>query len=81
VAPPAYVRNPYLTSHRNIGERHGSRVVRARSPFYLRAVHDLNDSRTLTDETRLVPEDYDAVFRYFPFLEPHFRVALPIAAE
>lgn len=72
VAPAWYRKNPYLTAHKRIGERLASHVIGAGRPFYLRAVHEHNDSRAIAGEERLSDEQIAEVFEYFPFLEPEF---------
>jgi len=68
VAPPGHRKTPFGTAHRKIGARHPARVVHARRPFYLRAVHDTNDSRAHLEETRLSAEETRRVTAHFPFL-------------
>lgn len=42
-------RSPFATAHKQIGQRHPSSVIETNRPMYLRAVHDLNDSRAIYD--------------------------------
>lgn len=72
VGPAPSSRNPYLTSHRKIGERHPSFMVTHRRPFYLRAVHGLNDSFAKQKGAFLTDEEIVGAFRYFPWMERHF---------
>lgn len=65
-------KNPFLTSHRKIGERHPSRVINSQRPYYLRAVHGHNDSRAIARGDRLTDAEIRAAFAYFPFLRAHF---------
>lgn len=44
VSKPLTDQNPFLTSHKFIGERHPTRVVDDSRPYYLRTVHSHNDS-------------------------------------
>ncbi|MCP5036525.1 MAG: hypothetical protein GY945_02880 [Rhodobacteraceae bacterium] len=80
VGPPGHRKNPYMTSHRKIGQRMASHVVGAKRPFYLRAVHDHNDSRAISSDERLDWDATRASFQYFPFLEGQFDLALERAA-
>lgn len=68
VAPPATRLHPFMTSHRMIGERHPSRLIERGRPFYLRSVHDDNDSRAMHDKTPIEGAELGQVLRYFPFL-------------
>lgn len=72
IAPADTRRNPYLTSHKQIGQRHPSYMVTHTRPYYLRAVHGLNDSRAHREEERLDPAALADTFRYFPWLARHF---------
>ena len=76
VAPPGHRKTPFGTAHRKIGARHPARVVHARRPFYLRAVHDTNDSHAHHEETRLSAGETVRLTTHFPFL----RALLPEAA-
>lgn len=69
VSRPDYPKNPFMTSHRRIGERQAARVIGARRPFYLRAVHAHNDSRAIVRSERRAPGEVDALLRHFPFME------------
>ncbi len=79
VAPPTTSKNPFLVSHLAVGERHPGYVVNTIRPFYLRTVHDFNDSRTPHKTAWISPEEIVEAQRYFPFLKNHFNT-LPIAA-
>lgn len=68
VAPPATRLHPFLTSHRRIGERHPSRLIERGRPFYLRSVHDDNDSRAMHGKTPIEGAELARVLGYFPFL-------------
>ncbi len=50
VAPTKTRRNPFLTSHRKIGQRRPSRVISDLSGCYIRTVHQNNDSRGMHDD-------------------------------
>ena len=80
IAPPGFRKNPYMTSHRKIGLRHASVVAGAERPFYLRAVHEHNDSRAISGDEHLNGEEIMAMLRYFPFLEGQISKKLQKAA-
>ena len=69
VGPPGFMRHPYLTSHRKIGERHGHMVIGDKRPYYLRAVHASNDSRAQQDRRHLEGRELAQALSYFPFLD------------
>ena len=76
VAPPSFERHPFLTSHRQIGSRFSSRPICSLRPFYVRTVHEGNDSDAKHNEIAyFVPEADDPVFDHFPFLRNHFPKA------
>lgn len=73
-------KHPYLTKHLAIGENHPSTVINTMRPFYLRTVHDYNDSRTPHKDNWMSPEEIAEVAQYFPFLHTHLDIEIPIAA-
>lgn len=73
VSPPGYRKNPFMTSHRRIGERQASRLIGAQRPFYLRAVHEHNDSRAMASDERLPLEAVPDLLQHFPFMERFFK--------
>lgn len=81
IAAPNFKKNPFMTSHRRIGDRYPSHVVGSNRPYYLRAVHGHNDSRAISQDARLSPEEIADSFRYFPLLADYFPAQLPMAAE
>jgi hypothetical protein len=68
VGPPESRPHLFMTSHRQIGERFPSRLVEGGRPFYLRSVHDDNDSRALHDKAALSGAELARTLHYFPFL-------------
>ena len=72
VAPGSHRRNPFMTSHRRIGQRHPSLMVTGRRPYYLRALHGHNDSNAHRQEKALTAADVARAFDHFPFLAAHF---------
>ncbi|HBZ45657.1 MAG TPA: hypothetical protein DEO85_16760 [Maritimibacter sp.] len=84
VSPGTSRRNPFLTSHKKIGQRHPSFMVTHLCPFYLRAIHGLNDSRAHKNDDRLTPKQIAAALPFFPWLADHFpeeAKAAKIAAQ
>lgn len=81
VAPPTFKRHPFLTSHRQIGNRFPSRAILSKRPFYVRAVHDGNDSEAKHADMRYSPEQIVEMMQYFPFLQDHFEPNLQMAAQ
>ncbi len=75
VGPADMARNPYLTSHRRIGERHPHLVLGDSRPFYLRTVHDSNDSRAMVGEGVLEGPALARALERFPFLPKTAKVA------
>ncbi len=80
LAPASTRRNPFMTSHRKIGQRHPSVMYTGRRPYYLRAVHGHNDSSAIKQNLALRDSDYALALRYFPFLAPYFA-GRAVAAE
>ncbi len=81
VAPPTFKRHPYLTSHRQIGNRFTSRAILTDRPFYVRAVHEGNDSDAKHSEEYYNPDQIIDMMQYFPFLQDHFAPSVQIAAQ
>lgn len=55
IAPANTEQNPFLTSHKMIGERHPYRMISDTPPSYIRAVHAENDSLALHGDTEEIP--------------------------
>lgn len=81
VAPATTRRNPFMTSHLKIGLRHPSLMVTRNRPYYLRSVHDHNDSRANRQAFGLKPGDIEVAREYFPFLRPYIASEFLAAAE
>jgi hypothetical protein len=74
IAPGTTRRNPFMTSHKRIGERHPSMMITHKRPYYLRAIHGLNDSSAHhSGGDNLRAGDVTAALEYFPFLRNHFK--------
>ncbi|MGH1368650.1 MAG: glycosyltransferase [Maritimibacter sp.] len=84
VGPGNAKKNPFLTSHKKIGMRQPSFMVTHMRPYYLRAVHGLNDSNAHADDQHLNADEIAKVIPYFPWLGahfPHIRPASDLAAQ
>lgn len=84
VGPGNAKKNPFLTSHKKIGMRQPSFMVTHMRPYYLRAVHGLNDSNAHADDEHLSPDAIAKVIPYFPWLAAHFpdiRPTTNVAAQ
>ncbi len=81
VAPPSFNRHPFLTSHRQIGNRFTARAILTLRPFYVRAVHEDNDSDAKHNEDKYTPEQIGEIMTYFPFLKKHFPDCQPMSAK
>ncbi|MCY4180883.1 MAG: glycosyltransferase [Litoreibacter sp.] len=73
-------KHPYLTHHLAIGQNHPSVIINTLRPFYLRTIHDQNDSRTPHKTNWMGPEEVAQVLDYFPFMRPYFDLAEDTAA-
>ena len=76
VGPTMTRKNPYLLAHKKVTRRHAVRVIHDQRPFYIRSVHDTNDSRTPHGN---VPCDAAATRRmieWFPLLRDMDLTAL-----
>lgn len=72
VKPPSHQKNLFNVSHLKVGKRFGSRMAGAHRPFYLRTVHDHNDSRANVSDMFLDREEIEMQFGYFPLLKAFF---------
>ncbi|MDU8928755.1 glycosyltransferase [Alisedimentitalea sp. MJ-SS2] len=72
VKPPAHKKNLFNLSHLKAGIRFGSRLAGANRPFYLRTVHDHNDSRARHGDRMLDAAEIEQQFKYFPLLRSYF---------
>ena len=74
VAPTMTWENPYLIAHKRITRSHPVRVIYDRRPYFLRSVHDTNDSRAMHGDTPCDAEAADKLMTWFPLLG-EFRLA------
>ena len=72
VKPPEHKKNLFNISHLQAGVRFGSRLAGANRPFYLRTVHDHNDSRARHGDRMLERSEVEEQFTYFPLLRNFF---------
>ncbi|WP_147106213.1 glycosyltransferase [Tateyamaria sp. syn59] len=72
-------RNPFFTAHKRIGQRHPARAIYGRVPYFIRAVHDLNDSRTMFGDDLVQPDEMADVTARFPMLNALLADHAPIA--
>ena len=85
ISRPSSETHPFLTAHRKIGDRHTARAIHSKRPYYLRAVHDLNDSTAFRSKKRIDGEKQLQAIEYFPllndFLSSHYGEELKMAAQ
>ncbi|MBW4707815.1 putative rhamnosyl transferase [Roseobacter sp. YSTF-M11] len=80
VAPTDTSKNPYMLAHKKVARRHAVRVNYDQRPYYIRAVHDSNDSRAMHDDVALSAEAIEKAMPYFPLLKD-LTVKVPAEAE
>lgn len=76
VAPTTTRRNPYMLAHKKVARRHPVRVIHDQRPYYIRAIHGMNDSRAHHGDDVLDAAAVRAARAYFPLLG-----ALELTAE
>ena len=67
-APTGSRRQPFGIAHKKILERRPVRVIYSRSPSYIRAVHDSNDSRAQYSDNIVQADEMEKMHRAFPLL-------------
>ena len=75
VAPTKAQKNPYMLAHKKVARRHNVIVNYAQRPFYIRAVHDFNDSRAHRKSENLAQDGVETARGYFPLLN-HLSLAI-----
>lgn len=65
VAPSKSRYNLFDISHNNVPRDRPTRVIYSQTPYYIRSLHDDNDSRGRYQEDAISP---DSVMKYFPLL-------------
>ena len=68
VAPTTTRKNPFMLAHKKVARRHDVRVFYDQRPWYLRSVHDTNDSRGLHENNPLPAARVQAALARFPLL-------------
>lgn len=69
VAPTRTRKNPYMLAHKKVARRHDVRVFQEQRPFFIRAIHDTNDSRGHHGEVMLDADAVKAARTWFPLLK------------
>lgn len=72
VSPPRHNKNPFNVPHLKVGQKFPTRVINTPRPYYIRAVHELNDSRANVRDERYSPEEIAEQIRWFPLLRQWF---------
>lgn len=68
VAPTDTQKSPFMLAHKKVARRHKVRVIHDQRPYYIRAVHDTNDSRAHHNDAYLDEAAAEKMFAYFPLL-------------
>ncbi len=69
IGPTLTKRNPFFTAHKRLARNHPVRVLFGSEPYYIRAVHDTNDSRAMIGDKPVKDEELDAMIVRFPLLK------------
>jgi hypothetical protein len=69
VAPTDTGKSPYMLAHKKVARRHPVRVTYDQRPFYIRAVHDTNDSRAMHGDEVMDAAAVRQALPYFPLLK------------
>ncbi len=68
VAPTDTPKSPFMLAHKKVARRHKVRVIHDQRPYYIRAVHDTNDSRAHHNDEYMDAAAVEKMFPYFPLL-------------
>lgn len=68
VAPTDTHKSPFMLAHKKVARRHKVRVIHDQRPYYIRAVHDTNDSRAHHNDDYMDAAAAEKMFDYFPLL-------------
>ena len=66
VAPAGHRKNPFGIAHRKVADRHATRIIHTKRPFYIRTVHGLNDSNAMVGEIPVEEDKLDHMLELFP---------------
>ncbi|MEL7343910.1 MAG: glycosyltransferase [Pseudomonadota bacterium] len=80
VGPGDTKRNPFAVAHKMVYRRHPVRVIQTRRPFYVRSLHDYNDSRRQKQVKPFNAKKIAEAAQYLPCLNNFFGDALKVAA-
>ncbi len=80
VGPGDTKRNPFAVAHKMVYRRHPVRVIQTRRPFYVRALHDFNDSRRQRQVKPFDAKRIAEAARYLPCLYNYFPIDRKAAA-
>lgn len=69
VGPTLTRRNPFSIAHKKLERNHPSRAIHGDTAYYIRTVHDTNDSRAMFSENPLRDDEMDAIVARFPLLK------------
>ncbi|MEQ6249034.1 glycosyltransferase [Sulfitobacter sp. HNIBRBA3233] len=69
VAPSKTKYNLFDISHNNVPRDRPTRVIYSQSPYYIRSLHDDNDSRGRYQDDAVSAEELDGMIQYFPLLK------------
>ena len=72
IAPPDHKKNPFNVPHLKVGKLFPTRVINTSRPYYIRAVHDMNDSRANVRDERFSAGEIAESFQHFPLLRQWF---------
>ena len=75
VAPTRTRRNPYMLAHKKVARRYAVRVIHDQRPFFIRSVHDTNDSRAHHGDEILGADAVEQAKTWFPLLQQFDLIA------
>lgn len=81
VAPTRTRKNPYMLAHKKVARRHDVRVFHEQRPFFIRAIHDTNDSRGHRGDVLLDADAVKSAINWFPLLKDLDMVKLRNGAD
>lgn len=81
VGPTSIRKNPFMLAHKKVARRHAVRVFHEQRPFFIRAIHDTNDSRGHRGDILLEAEGVQNAMAWFPLLKDLDLVKLRDGAQ